>query len=227
MILGENIMDKLDLLYERVLNSNVIQFDEFFCFKFYVNYKSDILFINDEENIGDEIFVKCRKLSYDSWCFLGNIEDLYEKEIMLLIFSLYETNICDIYLKNNIISIESLKSFLNLNSNIIKHITEKINRFYYDEKEEYYKYEISKDFTRLYNSEKGIILEHKEVGDYLSLTAFWEKLGLNYFDLKKLPYDLYKKLSLMMSLETEAKNNMIRDASNKAKAPKNPNRRGR
>lgn len=220
-------MNKLDLLYEKVLNSNMIQFDEFFCFKFYINYEFDTLSIDDNNNNGDEIFVKCRKLSYDNWCFLSNIEDLYEKEIMLLIFSLFETNICNIVLDNNIISIDSIKSFLKLNSNIIKYITEKINKFYCDEKEEYYRYEISKDFTRLYNSEKGIILEHKEVGDYLTLTAFWEKLGLNYFDLKKLPYDLYKKLSLMMSLETEAKNNLIRDASNKAKAPKNPNRRGR
>jgi len=224
-------MNNLENLYEKVINSNIINFDEYFYINFYVTYGEDLLYISDnKKNNYDEILIKCRKLSYDNWLFLSSMDDLQDRENMLLIFSLVESNICEINLDNNIISFQSLKNFLMLNNNIIKYVVDKINEQYHDEKEEYYKYELSKDFTRLYNSEKGVILEHKEISNYLILNAFWEKLGLNYFDIKKLPYDVYKQLSLMMSIETEVKNNSIRESvkANKAKNKNpNPNRRGR
>lgn len=222
-------MNNLKKLYEKVVNSNIINFDEYFYINFFVTYSEGLLYIsNENKNNYDEIHIKCRKLSYDNWSFLSSINNLQDRENMLLIFSLVEANICEINMENNIISFKSLKDFLMLNNNIIKYIIDKINEQYYSEKEEYYKYELAKDFTRLYNSEKGVILEHKEISDYLVLSAFWEKLGLNYFDIKKLPYDVYKQLNLMMNIETEVKNNSIRE-SVKANKTKNhvANRRGR
>lgn len=222
-------MDSLEKIYEKAINSNIIFFDEYFYVDFYIHYKDNLLDIKDECSTGyDYVIFKCRKLSYDIWLFLNQIEDFIEKEKTLLVFSLIESNICEIKLDKNIISPESIKYFFKLNSNIVKYVLDKINNQYFSKKDEYYRYELSKDFSRLYNSEKGVILEHKEISDYLTLTAFWEKLGLNYFDIRKLPLDVYKQLSLMMSIETETKNTAIRDsAKNNKNNNKGNNRRGR
>lgn len=225
-------MSDVSKIYEKVINSNIIIFDEFFYIEFFLRFNGDLLEISDKKMNGyDNAFFKCRKLSYDIWLFLNQIDDLQDKEKMLLIFSLIESNICHMELNKNIITLESIINFLNLNTNIIKYVVEKINEQYFEQKEEYYKYELSKDFNRLYHSEKGVVLEHKEISDYLTLTAFWEKLGLNYFDIRKLPYDIYKQLSLMMSIETEVKNTVLRESTKGSKNNKNspmpPNRRGR
>lgn len=208
-------MNNLESIYNKAINSNIIFFDEYFYVEFYLKYE-DTLLISDCEYIDyDKVTFKCRKLSYDVWSFLSQIEDLQDKEKMLLIFSLIKSNICNFEVENNIITYESIKNFLRLNGNIIKYLINKINDQYFDENNNSYRHEISKDFSRLYHSDKGVILEHKEIGDYLMLQAFWEKLGLNYFEVKKLPYDIYKQLSLMIGVETEVKNTITKENSNK------------
>ena len=50
---------------------------------------------------------------------------------------------------------------------------------------------------------KGVMDADDSISVYCSLTGFWEKMGLNYFDLQKLPDDLYNKLSLIMRKDNE------------------------
>lgn len=50
---------------------------------------------------------------------------------------------------------------------------------------------------------KGISDADESISIYCNLTGFWEKLGLNYFDIQKLPDDLFNKLNLIMKKDNE------------------------
>lgn len=50
---------------------------------------------------------------------------------------------------------------------------------------------------------KGISDADDSISVYCNLTGFWEKLGLNYFDIQKLPDDLFNKLNLILKKDNE------------------------
>ena len=50
---------------------------------------------------------------------------------------------------------------------------------------------------------KGVWDADESINIYCSLTGFWEKMGLNYYDIQKLPEDLFNKLSLIMRKDNE------------------------
>jgi hypothetical protein len=50
---------------------------------------------------------------------------------------------------------------------------------------------------------KGISDADESISVYCNLTGFWEKLGLNYFDIQKLPDDLFNKLNLILRKDNE------------------------
>ena len=50
---------------------------------------------------------------------------------------------------------------------------------------------------------KGITDADESISTYCNLTVFWEKLGLNYFDIQKLPDDLFNKLNLIIRKDNE------------------------
>lgn len=50
---------------------------------------------------------------------------------------------------------------------------------------------------------KGITDADDSISTYCNLTGFWEKFGLNYFDIQRLPDDLFNKLNLIMRKDNE------------------------
>lgn len=204
-------MDHLQKIYEHISNMSFIRFNQFFDIVFFLKKEDDHLQIYQQfQKNSDEIIIRCRRLSYDNLSFIINQQKRQDRQYILLMLSLVQSNICDIKLNGDIIAYQSLKSFLSLNCNIVRYVIHKINQSYQYVKQQNYKYEINKDFARLYNSEKGVVLQHRQISDYLTLTAFWQKLGLNYYDIKRLPFEIFKQLQLMINTEMSVKNQIIR-----------------
>lgn len=223
-------MSDLQKIYDDIYNSNIIKFEQFFYIRFFLKLQDNQLFIyNEKQKNSDEICIKCRKLSCDNWQHIKEKDDAIDRTYTLLLLSLQDSNICELQKNNHIVSLQSFKKFMTLNPNIIRYIVDKINENYQQTKQQNYRYGLLKDFHRLYDSDKGVILQHKQISDYLMLTSFWEKLGLNYFDIKQLPFQLYKQLQLIMSVEMQVKNQHLKKTySNNSSNNKRPNRmRGR
>lgn len=91
--------------------------------------------------------------------------------------------------------------------------------------------ELEKQCATLFGKGDGITNPHPYITMYCNLTAFWEKFGINYFDLLKMPRDLYKILKQVMSLETSNRSASINQMANNANSAKrnagNTSKRGR
>lgn len=212
-------MSQFDSLYRKIINKPFIKFDDFYYVQFYANMKNDLVTISDKKEKGFDFFqIKCRKLSKENWDTIYCEQDNQVKQKLLLMFSIVETNFLSLTFEDGCISLQSLKKILSLNVAIVKAIIYKINNYYKENQEdEGHRQKLLFEFRRLYNSDKGIVLKYKQIGQYLHLCSFYEKLGLNYFDLQKLPYDVYKQLLMMIGIETEIKNQQIRQINKKAK----------
>ena len=61
--------------------------------------------------------------------------------------------------------------------------------------------ELEKQCKQLFCDHKGVKNPHEWIELYCNLTAFWDKFGLNYFDVMNLPNNLYVALRKIMHLD--------------------------
>lgn len=80
---------------------------------------------------------------------------------------------------------------------------------------------IQKQCYLLFDKGQGIKNPHKYISLYCDLVSFWSKFGLNYFDIQKLPQDVYDGLRKIMNSE-----NQIDSMKLNRNAAKNNNGRG-
>ena len=92
-----------------------------------------------------------------------------------------------------------------------------------DEKEEA---EIEKQAKALFCDHNGVKTPHEWIELYCNLTAFWDKFGLNYFDVMNLPNSLYIALRKIMALDnTYTELSFSKDRAKISSAPRAPARR--
>ena len=207
-------------LYQKIINKPVIHFDQFYDIQFYTKLCDNVITISDQKQKDfDCIQIKCRKLGKENWDMIFSQPNNDIREKLLLIFSIVKTNFMNIEIVQECMSLNSLNKLLKLNSVFVKYIIKKINEYITNISfnDQNYRNKLLYQFRRLYHSEKGIILKYKQIGQYLHLCSFYDKLGLNYFDLQKLPYDTYRQLLMMMGIQTEVKNEQIREMNKKTK----------
>lgn len=212
-------MSDFNQLYEKINNKSLVVFEDYFNVQFYLNYQDGFIQISQSQQKNfDYINIKCRKLTKQNWDTIKQQEDEFCRQKLLLVFSIVQTNFLQLKLTKNCLQLQSLNKLLKLHPKILKFIIEKI----YDQSKyvitNQYRNKILMQFDKLYNSEKGIVLKHKQISNYLHLCAFYQKLGLNYFDLKKLPYDLYQQLSMMIGIQTQIKNRELQKINKKGKS---------
>ena len=70
---------------------------------------------------------------------------------------------------------------------------------------------------------KGISNADESISTYCNLVGFWEKLGLNYFDIQKLPDDLFGKLNLIMRKDNEIQIKEFEKANNTSSVSRGSN----
>lgn len=99
---------------------------------------------------------------------------------------------------------DCLKNILNIPANVISRIIWEYEQTFYINKKDYKKLEV--DAKKLFAPKsKGVDNPSKYVSLYCTLTSFWDKFGLNYFDLMKLPKTEYYGLKTVLRFENEAR----------------------
>lgn len=214
-------MSQFNDLYKKIINKTlIVSFDQYFDFQFYVNMDENReLKIRATEFKGaDRLQIKCRKLSLDHWQYISKNKENEIQQKLLLMFSIVETNFIKLQFDHKGFLLQkSLQQLLNIDCRIINYIIKKINKFYYNKDQQKYRAQVLTQFQKLYASEKGIVLKHKQISQYLQYCNFWEKLGLNYYDVKTLPYDVYKTLVMMLGVQSQVKNAQLRKLNAKTK----------
>ena len=111
----------------------------------------------------------------------------------------------DVELERNefgVLSDECLESVCKIHPSILNHFIG-----LYEEDNEIPNSDTQKIIDQCHNlfrrGSKGIRDADESISTYCNLTGFWEKLGLNYFDIQRLPEDLFNKLSLIMRKDNE------------------------
>ena len=214
-------MSDFDKLYFKIVNKPLtLIFNQYFSFEFYVQKKGQcsINIFDVQQKNCDKLYVKCRKLSTQNWDIVADQQSNETKEKLLLMFSLVQTNFVDVkFDENGFVTLDTINQLLTLNFRIIKKIIKKIQNFYDEKQDAQYRSSITSQFKRLYSSDKGVKLKHKQIGQYLNYCGFWQKLGLNYFQVRQLPHDVYKQFVMMMNIQLQVKNAEIQKINNRIK----------
>ena len=80
---------------------------------------------------------------------------------------------------------------------------------------------LEKQCSTIFGAGNSVSDAHPWLSTYLNLVAFWEKFGLNYFDILRLPQETLVQLKTVMQLEITYKNQSV---SSHAKPPMAPGR---
>ena len=80
---------------------------------------------------------------------------------------------------------------------------------------------IQKQCYLLFDKGQGISNPHWSVSLYCDLISFWDKFGLNYYDLQRLPQDIYDGLRKVMSSQIQINNSKMSSAKNNSTSNKN------
>lgn len=73
----------------------------------------------------------------------------------------------------------------------------------------------------LFESGKSVQSPHKYIALYCDMVAFWEKFGLNYFDIQQLPQDVYDGIRKVMALDNDHSKNRMNKPNKKNAKGKN------
>lgn len=124
---------------------------------------------------------------------------------------LCETNFSDIeisYDSNGMLSKESYEQVMSLHPRILRCLMNKIDVFPRKMKKNEEK-EFEKQCHKLFGKGEGVQNPHPYITTYCNLVAFWDKFGLNYFDIMSLPQDLFIILKRVLSMESNSKSEEI------------------
>ncbi len=85
---------------------------------------------------------------------------------------------------------------------------------------------LEKQCSNLFGNGNAVNDAHPWLSNYLNLISFWEKFGLNYFDLLRLPQETFNQLRTVMQMEITYKNKSTgAPPPSHAKPPMMPRRR--
>jgi len=117
---------------------------------------------------------------------------------------------------NGALSDDCLQNVLNVPASIISRILWEYEQTFYINKEGSKKLE--SDAKKLFAPKsKGVDNPSQYVSLYCTLTAFWDKFGLNYFDLMKLPKTEFMGLKMVLKYENEAREKEYEQMNKKPK----------
>ena len=132
-------------------------------------------------------------------------------DFFLIDYLFYDTNFPEIHVeygKDGRITDEVRKKIYQIHPRILSGILDKVEIFS-NKMPENEKKDLEKQCSMLFGDGKGINNPHKWITIYCMLSSFWEKFGLNYFDILKLPHETYQMLKHIMNLESTYKSKSI------------------
>lgn len=181
-----------------------------------------------------EIWFEFHRFSYLYWKMLEqecvdcykytNYYNFNKVKLFMLKRMISATNIDGVsieYQPNGILSDQSYSDIMKIHPRILRMLMNKVNVFPKSLSKSEEK-ELEKQCSILFGKGDGIQDPHPYISVYCNLASFWEKFGINYFDLMRLPRDLFKMLKQVMSLETSNKSASFSQMKNQnANAVKN------
>lgn len=201
------------------------------------------MFENECED-AEKVVVKFNRMNHGMWLYIEeNIlevnEGLVEKDVQItynfmkmrsfiIKWLLKEWNLPIELEKGNCgeLTDDSYEKVMSMFPSILNYFVNYVeNRLFLFESE---RKEISKQCLKLFGPRSiGVNNPHEAVSLYCGYASFWEKFGLNYFDLQRLPQDLYVKLKTVMSNEIDIKNQQTENLTKNNNQPKSNVRFGR
>lgn len=100
---------------------------------------------------------------------------------------------------------ESLENVLKIHPRIWREIFNKFSIFN-DEKSPEEEKRIAKECSLIFGAGKTVNNPHPDIILYCDMIAFWDKFGLNYFDIQNLPKGLFYTLKRMIDSDNAMKN---------------------
>jgi len=107
---------------------------------------------------------------------------------------------------------ECIKRVMGVHPRIIGYFLDKFeSRLFIDEEE---KRTISRQTTLLFHPKSaGVSNACSAVAMYCTLSSFWEKFGLNFWDIQNLPQEIFVRLKLVLGNEIEIKSSQSKQVS--------------
>ena len=104
------------------------------------------------------------------------------------------------YGNDGILTEDSLQSVMSIHPRILRVLMDKIDILPnpMDKEDER---ELERQCSILFGKGEGVTNPHQYITMYCNLSAFWEKFGMNYFDILNLPQDVFSALKKVMMLE--------------------------
>ena len=106
--------------------------------------------------------------------------------------------------ENDQLTEESYNEVIKIHPRILRQVLSLVDVFEREKTKEEEK-ELAKDCALIFGKNEGVVNPHPDIVLYCDLIAFWDKFGLNYFDIQKLPKELFYRLKNMMNLESSFK----------------------
>ena len=135
------------------------------------------------------------------------------------------TNISDIKLQrltNGELTEDSFESLMQIHPRIWRSLFQIVQLFPKQLSKQEEK-NLEKQCAILFGQGNSVAQPHEYIVTYCNLVAFWEKFGMNYYDILKLPHETFLFLKKIMSLQSDHRKKSI--IENKNSHPM-PNKRG-
>lgn len=133
------------------------------------------------------------------------------------------------YDKRGLLCQSSFERLMHIHPRILRVLMDKIDVLPKPMKKSEEK-ELEKQCSILFGKGEGLTDTHPYITLYCNLVAFWDKFGMNYFDILKLPQDVFMALKKVMMLDNMNKNAKMEEMSQsthqKGQASQTPARRG-
>lgn len=140
-----------------------------------------------------------------------------EYNTLVLRYALYAWTLCPLHHEDQCLTDESFAQVCRHPSPVVRGLTRHYHETYIMTQDEIK--ELKQQAMILFGkNSKGVAHPCDAVSFYCMLTVAWEKFGLNYFDLKKLPQRQYMMLRLMIEQETERHRAEARSEQNRGRS---------
>jgi len=175
----------------------------------------------DEQPNTEEVWFKFYKFNHFYWTLFedecidntrrGSFYNNGRIKQFMLGRMLHSTNIDSVvveYGKDGRLTERSLQSVMSVHPRILRVLMDKVDVLPKPlEKED--ERELEKQCSILFGKGEGVTNPHEYVTMYCNLVAFWEKFGMNYFDILNLPQDVFFALKKVMTLESATKTDAL------------------
>lgn len=186
----------------------------------YVDSNGVQAYLEEQPNT-DEIWFKFYKFNHFYWKLFENecIEDMrgtmfYNfnkmKHFMIrrMICSTSIDGMIMRYDKDGFLTRESFENVMSIHPRILRALFDKVKVFPKSLKKSEEK-ELEKQCSILFGKGEGVTDPHPYITMYCNLVAFQDKFGMNYFDIMRLPQDVFSALKKIMVLENNFKSAKI------------------